>query len=57
MYTYGQEHNSEPSDQTDLNKWRRLDLNGDREPTYKAEIDILVPQADWPRLGPAGPTC
>jgi len=35
--------NPEPSDQTDLNKWRRLDLKGGGKPTFEVEADWWDP--------------
>ena len=45
MIYKGQSVNPEPFDQADLNKRRRLDLNGGGKPTFKAEADWWDPQA------------
>ena len=44
----GRSINPEPSDQTDLNKRRRLDLNGGGKLTFKAKADWWDPQASRP---------
>ena len=47
----GQSFNPKPLDQTDLNKWRRLDLNGGGKLTFKVEADWWDPQASRPAGG------
>ena len=47
----GRSVNPEPSDQTDLNKRWRLDLNGGGEPTFEAKTDGWVPWAGRPAGG------
>ena len=42
---------SEPLDQTDLKEWRRCNLGGGGEPTFKAEADWWDPQAGRPTSG------
>jgi len=49
----GRSINPEPSDQTDLNKWRRLDLNGVGKLTFEAKADSWDPQ-DGQTIGGAG---
>ena len=38
----------EPSDQTDLNGWRRCNLGGGGEPTFEGGADRWGPQASRP---------
>ena len=47
----GRSVNLEPSDQTDLNKRRRLDLNGGGELTFEVEADSRDPQDGMPASG------
>ena len=49
----GQSINSGPLDQTDLKEWRRCNLGGGGEPTFKEEHDMWVLWAGRP-VGGAG---
>jgi hypothetical protein len=42
--------NPEPSDQTNLNKWRRCNLGGSGGTDVEAEADMWDQGADWPHL-------
>ena len=53
MIYIGRSINPELSDQTDLNKQRRLDLNGSGKLTFEAKADWWDPQASRP-IGGAG---
>ena len=51
----GRSINPEPSDQTDLNKWRRCNLGGGGEPTYEWGADRWALGASHPTGGAGRP--